>query len=112
MENLLELSVLFDYYGKMLTSRQFDVCDMYLNQNLSLGEISENLGITRQGVRDSLVKAEKILINLESNLGIMKKNESLSEIVMKIQNFVNDSNMGSEFKNRISELTNQINNLI
>ena len=112
MENLLELSVLFDYYGKMLTSRQFDVCDMYLNQNLSLGEISENLGITRQGVRDSLVKAEKILINLESKLGIMKKNESLSEIVMKIQNFVDDSNMGSEFKNRIFELTNQINNLI
>ena len=112
MENLLELSVLFDYYGKMLTSRQFDVCDMYLNQNLSLGEISENLGITRQGVRDSLVKAEKILINMESKLGIMKKNESLSEIVMKIQNFVDDSNMGSEFKNRIFELTNQINNLI
>lgn len=112
MQDLLELSVLFDYYGKMLTDRQFDVCDMYLNQNLSLGEISENLGITRQGVRDSLVKAEKILVNLENNLHIMKKNESLSEIVMQIQTFIDSTDMDDEFKKKISKLTNQINNLI
>ena len=112
MEKDLIYSELYEVYKKLLTDNQSEVFNLYYLCDLSLGEISENLGITRQGVRDSLVKAEKILINMESKLGIMKKNESLSEIVMKIQNFVDDSNMGSEFKNRISELTNQINNLI
>ncbi len=112
MQDLLELSVLFEYYGKMLTPRQFDVCDMYLNQNLSLSEISENLGITRQGVRDSLVKAEGILINLENNLDIMKKNEALSEIIANIQNLVDNSDVDAVIKNEILKLTNQINNLI
>jgi predicted DNA-binding protein YlxM (UPF0122 family) len=112
MEDLLQLSVLFEYYGSLLTDRQFDICDMYLNQNLSLSEISENLGITRQGVRDALKKAEGILINFETKLGIMKKNEMLSEIVTEIQNHLMNSNVSVEIKKQIETLTNQINDLL
>ena len=77
MENLLYLSVLFEYYGCLLTQRQYDVCDMYYNSNLSLGEISAELGITRQGVRDCLVKSENTLRHYEEKLGIQKKNLQL-----------------------------------
>ncbi|MBO5453806.1 MAG: hypothetical protein J6A69_07580 [Clostridia bacterium] len=112
MNDLLQLSVLFEYYGKMLTKRQYDVCDMYLNQNLSLSEVSENLGITRQGVRDSLIKSENILINFEEKLGIMKKNENLSEIVIRIQELIDKSCIEESHKTEITKLTNQINNLI
>jgi len=112
MEDLLELSVLFEYYGNMLTPRQFDICDMYLNQNLSLGEISENLGITRQGVRDALVKSEKLLVKFEDNLKIMQKNEALSDIIASIEQIVSSSDVDNESKVKIIKLTNQISNLI
>ena len=112
MEDLLQLSVLFEYYGALLTERQFDICDMYLNQNLSLSEISENLGITRQGVRDALIKSEGILINFESKLGIMKKNETLSELVAEIQNCYEISSASDEAKKQIEKLTNRINDLL
>ena len=84
MENLLYLSVLFEYYGCLLTQRQYDVCDMYYNSNLSLGEISAELGITRQGVRDCLVKSENTLRHYEEKLGIQKKNLQLGRLVNEI----------------------------
>jgi predicted DNA-binding protein YlxM (UPF0122 family) len=111
MEDLLALSVLFEYYGSMLTKRQYDVCDMYLNQNLSLSEISENLGITRQGVRDSLIKSENILINLEEKLSVKRKNELLGEISEKIL-FLAEKSEDKLMKDGIINLVNELNNLI
>ena len=112
MEDLLGLSVLFEYYGSMLTERQYDICDMYFNQNLSLGEISENLGITRQGVRDSLLKSQRMLVHLENNLNIMKKNEQLSEIITNIIELTDNSSANDDDKQKIIGLANQINDLI
>ncbi len=110
MDNLLYLSVLFEYYGSLLTPRQYDVCDMYYNSNLSLGEISEELGITRQGVRDCLVKSENALRHYEDKLGIQAKNELLGklvgEIVEQTQN-ISDKNAAEIIANaadRINDL--------
>ena len=62
MEKKIELSMLLDLYKGLLTDKQAETMELYYNEDLSLSEIAENMGITRQGVRDALVKAEKILI--------------------------------------------------
>jgi len=60
-------------YGKLLTEKQRDLVDFYYNEDLSLGEIAENLGISRQGVRDGLIHAEEALRAYEEALGVMRK---------------------------------------
>ena len=111
MDNLLFLSVLFEYYGNLLTDRQYEICDMYINQNLSLGEISDILGISRQGVRDGLIKAEKLLINYEDKLKIFDKNTKLSQMLDDIQRLlVNIEN--NELADEITKITDKISDLI
>lgn len=64
----LAIVPLFDLYGGMLTEKQRDVMDLYYNEDLSLSEIAEHEGITRQGVRDSIKRAEAVLLELEEKL--------------------------------------------
>ena len=66
------MALLYDFYGDMLTDRQKEFYDLYYNEDLSLAEIAENYGITRQGVRDVIVRAEAILTELEDKTGIIK----------------------------------------
>ena len=58
----LEMSLLFDFYGETLTEKQRELFDLYYNEDLSLSEIAEHAGITRQGVRDSIKRAEHALL--------------------------------------------------
>ena len=78
-EKLIEMCLLLDVYGKLLTEKQRDLVDFYYNEDLSLGEIAENLGISRQGVRDGLIHAEEALRGYEEKLGLMKRMASLRE---------------------------------
>ena len=67
------MALLYDFYGDMLTDRQKEFYDLYYNEDLSLAEIAENCGITRQGVRDVIVRAEAILTELEDKTGIVRR---------------------------------------
>ena len=67
------MTMLFDFYGEVLTPRQKEFFDLYYNEDLSLSEIAENSGITRQGVRDVIVRAEAIMTDLEDKTGLMKR---------------------------------------
>ncbi len=67
------MTMLFDFYGDVLTDRQKEFYDLYYNEDLSLGEIAENYGITRQGVRDVIVRAEAVLTELEDKTGLIKR---------------------------------------
>ena len=71
-EKLREMSLLLDFYQGLLSERQRELCDYYYNDDLSHTEIAANTGITRQGVRDSLKKAEDILTEAEEALGFVK----------------------------------------
>ena len=66
------MTMLFDFYGEVLTPRQKEFFDLYYNEDLSLAEIAENYGISRQGVRDVIVRAEAIMTDLEDKTGLMK----------------------------------------
>ena len=63
------LALLFDYYGDLLTEKQRTCFDLYYNQDLSLAEIAEEGGISRQGVHDSLSRAEAALRMIEEKIG-------------------------------------------
>ena len=73
MDKKVEISMLCEIYGKLLTEKQLDIMDNYYNLDLSLSEIAENEGITRQAVRDIIKKGENKLFEFEEKLGIMKK---------------------------------------
>ena len=67
------MTMLFDFYGEILTERQREFYDLYYNEDLSLGEIAENYGISRQGVRDVIVRAEAVMTEIEDKTGIVKR---------------------------------------
>ena len=69
----LEISYLLDFYGDVLTEKQRDVMEQYYNDDLSLSEIADNFGITRQGVRDIIVRAEKTLEDIEEKTGLIQR---------------------------------------
>ena len=68
-----ELVLLFDTYGGMLTDKQRDCFDMRHNQDLSLGEIAEEMGVSRQAVCDNLSRTEALLRRMEENIGCVKR---------------------------------------
>ena len=67
------MTMLFDFYGEILTERQQEFYALYYNEDLSLAEIAENYHITRQGVRDVIVRAEATLTELEDKTGLIKR---------------------------------------
>ena len=66
----LTISMLYDFYGDLLTEKQQEVIELYYNEDLSLAEIASHSGITRQGVRDSIKRAEFQLTEFEEQLGL------------------------------------------
>ena len=68
----LEMTLLFDYYGELLTQRQRSCLDLRYNQDMSLGEIAQELGVSRQGVYDNLSRAEALLRNMEEKTGCVR----------------------------------------
>ena len=79
-EKNLRLACLLDFYGEVLSERKQSVLSLYYNEDLSLAEIAEEIGISRQGVRELIKKAEEELIFFEEKLGLEKKfNEALSQ---------------------------------
>ena len=64
MEKNVQIGILCDIYGELLTEKQQDIIDLYYNNNLSLAEIADEVGITRQAVRDSIVKGETKLFRI------------------------------------------------
>lgn len=84
MPKNLEISLLLDFYGDMLTDKQRDVVELYYNEDLSLGEIAAHSGITRQGVRDSIKRAEAQLLEYESRLGLSGRFQEISQSLEEI----------------------------
>ena len=69
----VEMTLLLDYYGELLTERQRQCFDLRYNQDLSMGEIAEVLGVSRQGVFDNLSRAEQRLRNMEEKTGCVRR---------------------------------------
>jgi len=73
MEKFAQMALLLDVYGELLTPKQRDVMDYYYNHDLSLAEIAEQYGISRQGVHDLIKRAEQTLTDVEQKIGAVKR---------------------------------------
>ena len=80
-----EMTLLYDYYGKMLTDKQQEYIDMRYNQDLSLGEIGEIMGVSRQAVNDNLTRTEALLRRMEENIGSVKRDKQIREAIREIR---------------------------
>ena len=89
MEDKLRQGFLYDFYGELLNDHQRSIYESYIIEDLSLSEIADNYGITRQAARDNIKKGENKLFEYEEKLGIMKttlKNEkTIEDILMQIK---------------------------
>ena len=104
-EKKLKIACLLDFYGDVLSERKQEVLSLYYNEDLSLAEIAEEIGISRQGVRDLIKKAEEELLFLEEKLGLQKKlGEALAQSD-KIFELMSKENASSD-------LTEQMNTLV
>ena len=79
------MTLLCDYYGELLTEKQKTCFDLYYNQDFSLAEIAENEGITRQGVRDSIKRAEAQLLDMEDRLHLARRFRQMREGIAAIR---------------------------
>ncbi|HOB37258.1 MAG TPA: sigma factor-like helix-turn-helix DNA-binding protein [Candidatus Avimonas sp.] len=98
MAKNLEISLLFDFYGDMLTEKQQNMIQYYYNEDLSLAEIAENEGITRQGVRDSIKRAETQLVEMEERLEFARRFNEIRAGVERIRHAAHDI---KEYNSRI-----------
>ena len=84
LDEKVKMSMLFEFYGELLTEKQYEFIDDYYNNDLSLSEIAENNGITRQEVRDIIKKGEKKLFEYEEKLTFMKRTLNQEKKIEKV----------------------------
>lgn len=108
MEKNVEISVLCQLYGKVLTEKQYEVLNDYYNNDLSLSEIAENNNITRQAVRDIIKKGENKLYELENGISLMNKVLQEEKIVAKVEKELNEI---EKLTNSNKEVAKKINNI-
>lgn len=90
MAKNLEISYLLDFYGDVLTNKQREAMEEYYNADLSLAEIAEGLGITRQGVRDAVKRGEATLVELEEKIGAAGRYRALADQLDQLEHLLRD----------------------
>lgn len=108
LDKNIEIGMMLDFYGQLLTDRQEEIVQMYYNNDLSLGEISQNLGITRQGVFDNLKRSEKALFEMERKLGLVQRFLDQKRKILQVLDVVNEIE-NDVINNNVEEICNKIN---
>ncbi|HQL36098.1 MAG TPA: putative DNA-binding protein [Bacillota bacterium] len=116
-DKLVQIALLFDFYGQLLTEKQIEIVDMYYNNDLSLGEISEQQGISRQGVYDTLKRAERTLYQYEEKLGLvdrfLKQKQSMEKIIEMLEELIDEDGYDRDnIKNKLNDIKEYISNII
>ena len=114
VEKLVEIGSLFDFYGKLLSEKQYLVIELYYINDLSLTEIGDELGVTRQGIFDLLKRAEQNLYKYEEKLGLVNKFYSKHTNIKNIINIseeILDIIKNNNNYNEVEEKAMMINNI-
>lgn len=109
MDKRFEIALLLDFYSELLTNKQRDIMDLYFNKDLSLSEIAENNDISRQAIHDIIKRCEKILMDYESKLHLLEKQNHINDIKKDIIEkcnllHINDSNIDNIVKEIVEDL--------
>lgn len=115
MEKKVEISMLWQIYGKLLTEKQYEYIDYYYNNDLSLSEIAENDNITRQAVRDIIKKGERKLFEYEEKLLFMKKTinqeQKIQQVLFNLTKIQKDSS-DKQINSILEEIKKELNCLV
>ncbi len=110
-----QIAMLLDFYGELLTEKQAKAMELYYNEDLSLAEIAEPLSISRQGVRDSIKRGEKQLVDLENTLGLLKRFKEIKRDVVDIEemfgelkNYIDTYIHSEKLSLAVAEISNKI----
>lgn len=118
IEKLVEIGILFDFYGKLLNDRQYLIVELYYIYDFSLAEIGEELNISRQAVYDMLKRSEQKLYEYENVLGLVEKfnsnKEKIKDIAILVDEIENESKKNGNIKilEKIEELKSLIGKVI
>ncbi|MGN0526917.1 MAG: YlxM family DNA-binding protein [Acutalibacteraceae bacterium] len=115
MQKNLDVVLLADFYGEMLTENQRKFIEYYYNDDLSLSEIAQNEGITRQGVRDAVKRAESQLFDMEKKLGFADRTRKIDEALKEISEsteLINEYNMNISLSREVNDAVVRIKSAI
>lgn len=111
MDEIYTISLLLDFYGQLITKRQFDILDLHYNSDYSLGEIAEELNISRQGVYDNIKRGKAALFDMEEKLGLVsrfgKQKEKASDI-MKLLEGIDSSKLSDRDRKSLDQAKQEI----
>ena len=110
-EKTVQMTMLYDFFGDLLTEKQKEYFDLYYNEDYSLSEIAENVGITRQGVRDIIVRAENTLVQAEEKTGIIKRFTEINRALAEAEKYAEQIAALSDNK-EIDSLTGKLLDII
>lgn len=97
----MRMALLLDFYGDILTERKLEIMQMYYDEDCSLSEIAEEMGISRQGVRDAVKRSECELSSFEDKLGLAMRFKKLKGEITRIANEV--SSVSESFEGEVKE---------
>lgn len=107
-EKMIEISMLYDFYGQLLTAKQQELLRLYHEDNYSLSEIAEEFNISRQGVHDAVKKAEKALHEYENKLGLIRRftaaEEALAEMDAEIEQILKENLHNKQLTDRLKHI--------
>ncbi len=107
-EKDLKIGFLLDFYGEILSDRKRTVLDYYYNDDLSLAEIAQEIGISRQGVRDLIKKAEEELRFYEEKLGLATRFRRVQESTERLQKLLADAGIEEKIQEAVRELAQTV----
>ena len=104
----LNMSILMDFYGQLLTPKQLEALEFYYNDDLSLAEIADEMSISRQGVRDFIKRGEKQLEEFEEKLGLAQRFEDIKRNAERINTVVDELSQSCGEKKEFNELMEKV----
>lgn len=111
-EKIVEIGLLFDFYGKLLSNKQYQAIELYYIHDLTLSEIGEQLKISRQGAYDLVKRAENILYKYEETLGLVKKFENNRHKTKELKILLDKLKNSTDINNENREIFEKVNIII
>ena len=108
IEQFVYLNRLYSIYKTMLTEKQNDILALYLEEDFSLGEISEELKISRQAAHDAIKRSEQLLRDYESKLGMLAKEQEINEKTHRMIQLLEKASLDNKVKHEIIEVCKEL----